>query len=122
MSQNNYYAFFASVNLQIFHQLLEFINIAEIFSFFFSEKVLEDLVNGFFGAGSETIRLTVEWLILTAAVHQDAQRRVQHEIDEVVGKDQPITWLDHNTMPFTEAFILEVMRWRTVIPINILRS
>ena len=86
-----------------------------------TEKVLQDLVTGFFGAGSETVRLTVEWLLLTAAVHQDAQRRVQQEIDDIVGKDQPITWLDRRSMPFTEAFIMELMRWRTIIPINVLR-
>lgn len=86
-----------------------------------AERVLQDLVGAFFGAGSETVRLTVEWLILTAAVHQDAQRRIQREIDECVGKNQPMTWLDHKTMPFTEAFILELMRWRTIVPINVLR-
>lgn len=83
--------------------------------------MLQDLANGFFGAGSETVRLTVEWLILTVAVHQDAQRRIQREIDDAVGKSQIITWPDQKTMPFTEAFIMELMRWRTIIPINILR-
>ena len=84
--------------------------------------MLQDLVGTFFGAGSETVRLTVEWLVLTAAVHQDAQHRIQREIDEVVGKNQPVAWLDHKNMPFTQAFIAELMRWRTIIPLNLLRA
>lgn len=87
----------------------------------FCKPVLQDLVGAFFGAGSETVRLSVEWLLLTASVYQDAQKRVQREIDDTVGRTQPLIWNDRKSMPFTQAFIMELMRWRTIIPLNVLR-
>lgn len=87
----------------------------------FCKDVLEDLVFGFFNAGTETARSTVEWLVLTAAAHQDCQHRIQSEIDDVIGHNRRPIWPDQKFMPYTEAFIAEVMRWRTILPLNILR-
>lgn len=87
----------------------------------FIKPVLHDMVQAFFGAGSETVRVCIEWLVLISASHQDAQRRIQAEIDDVIGSDRLPVWLDHKTMPYTEAFIMEMMRWRTIVPLNLLR-
>ncbi|XP_055938577.1 cytochrome P450 18a1-like [Argiope bruennichi] len=87
----------------------------------FCKEVLQDMIGTFFGAGSETVRLTVDWLVLTMAVHQDVQKKVQQEIDNVIGTERFPSWDVHNKMPYTEATIMELMRWRTIIPINILR-
>lgn len=86
-----------------------------------AEPVVQDITTLFFGAGSETVRTSVEWLLLTAAAHQDFQERIQLEIDEAVGRDQCISWQNRSSMPFTEAFINELMRWKTIVPINLLR-
>lgn len=87
----------------------------------FCKEVLEDMVGTFFGAGSETVRLTVDWLVLTMAAHPEVQKKVQSEIDNVVGRERMPSWDEHEKMPYTEAVIMELMRWRTIIPINILR-
>ncbi|KAF8792511.1 Cytochrome P450 2U1 like protein [Argiope bruennichi] len=87
----------------------------------FCKEVLEDMVGAFFGAGSETVRLTLEWLVLTTATYQDVQKKVQQEIDDVIGTERLPSWTDHSKMPYTEATIMEIMRWRTIIPINVLR-
>ncbi|GBN99748.1 Cytochrome P450 2U1 [Araneus ventricosus] len=79
------------------------------------------MIGAFFGAGSETVRLTVDWLILTTAVHQDVQKKVQEEIDNVIGMDRLPSWDEHDKMPYTAATIMELMRWRTIVPINVLR-
>lgn len=79
---------------------------------------MQDLVLGFYGAGTETVRNSVEWLLLTAAVYQDAQRRAQNEIDSVIGQSRPPVYSDHKNMPYTDAFIFELLRWKTIIPIN----
>lgn len=86
-----------------------------------TEPVLHDMASAFFGAGSETVRQSVEWLTLMSATNQKAQRRVQDEINEVIGPDRLPTWLDHNKMPYTDAFIMEMMRWMTLAPINLIR-
>ncbi|CAL1262528.1 unnamed protein product [Larinioides sclopetarius] len=87
----------------------------------FCKEVLQDMVGAFFGAGSETVRLSLEWLILTMATYQDVQKKVQQEIDNVIGSERMPSWDDHSKMPITEATIMELMRWRTIVPINILR-
>lgn len=78
-------------------------------------------MSAFFGAGSETVRMSVEWLLLIAASDQKAQRRIQAEIEEVVGDSRMPTYQDRNKMPYAEAFIMEMMRWRTLVPINLIR-
>ncbi|GBM69202.1 Cytochrome P450 2U1 [Araneus ventricosus] len=87
----------------------------------FCKEVLQDMIGAFFGAGSETVRLTLEWLVLTMAAYQDVQKKVQQEIDNVIGTERMPSWDDHNKMPYTEATLMELMRWRTIVPINILR-
>lgn len=89
--------------------------------FIVAEPVVQDIAMLFFAGGSETIRTSVEWLLLTAATHQDFQRRIHFEIDETVGRDQCISWENRSSMPFTEAFINELMRWITILPLNLLR-
>ncbi|GFV86873.1 cytochrome P450 18a1 [Trichonephila clavipes] len=87
----------------------------------FRKEVLADLSRVFFGAGSETVRVTVDWLLLVSAAYPQVQKRIQAEIDEVIGTDRFPTWQDRIRMPFTEAAIVELMRWRTIVPLNIMR-
>ncbi|GBO08350.1 hypothetical protein AVEN_113777-1, partial [Araneus ventricosus] len=67
----------------------------------FCKEVLQDMISTFFGAGSETVRLTMDWLVLTMAVHQDVQKKVQQEIDNVIGTDRLPSWDEHDKMPYT---------------------
>ncbi|GFS87502.1 cytochrome P450 2U1 [Nephila pilipes] len=87
----------------------------------FKKDVLEDISRFFFGAGSDTVRVTVEWMLIVSAAYPRIQRRIHDEIDEVVGPDRFPTWQDHLRMPFTEAAIAELMRWRTIVPLNLMR-
>ncbi|GFS62402.1 cytochrome P450 18a1, partial [Nephila pilipes] len=87
----------------------------------FKKDVLADLSRAFFGAGSETVRITVDWMLIVSAAYPRVQKRIQAEIDEVIGPDRFPTWQDRLRMPFTEAAIAELMRWRTIVPLNIMR-
>ncbi|GFY75839.1 cytochrome P450 18a1 [Trichonephila inaurata madagascariensis] len=87
----------------------------------FKKEVLLDLARAFFGAGSDTVRVTVDWMLLVSAAYPQVQKRIQAEIDEVIGPDRFPTWQDRLSMPFTEAAIIELMRWRTIVPLNAMR-
>ncbi|GFY75836.1 cytochrome P450 2J6 [Trichonephila inaurata madagascariensis] len=87
----------------------------------FKKEVLEDLSRGFFAAGSETVRVTVDWMLCICSAYPQIQKRIQAEIDEVVGRERFPTWQDRLRMPYTEACIAELMRWRTIVPLNLLR-
>lgn len=74
-----------------------------------------------FMAGVETVMTTMEWCCVAMANHPDIQSRVQAEIDSVIGKYGTISWADRSKLPYTEAILMEVQRWRTVFPLSIFR-
>ncbi|CAG2172580.1 unnamed protein product [Oppiella nova] len=87
----------------------------------FTLKRLDSNARAFFGAGSETVRTTTEWLLLLSVRYSEHQKRVHSEIDSVVGRDRSPCYADRLHMPFTQAFINEVMRYKTTIPVNLMR-
>ena len=46
---------------------------------------------------------------------------MQSEIDDVVGNQRTVSYADRLQMPFTQAFINEVYRIKTVAPLGVLR-
>lgn len=88
---------------------------------YFNDDMLIQTVQGLFGAGSGTIRESLMWAVLIMAKYQDVQKRVQHEIENVVGKNRLPNWSDHPKLPYTQAVINEMQRWRTITPLSILR-
>ena len=49
----------------------------------------------------------------------DAQGRAKSEIDTVVGSECLITHNDRPSLPYVEALLREVLRWRPVLPLSI---
>lgn len=89
----------------------------------FKTRFLFGNVLNFFGAGSNTVMVTIMWHLLTYANYPDTvQAKIQREIDEVVGRERQPKWEDRNRMPFTMATIWEVYRWRTIAPLGIPRA
>ncbi|GFT99345.1 cytochrome P450 2C8 [Nephila pilipes] len=70
--------------------------------------------------GTETTTNTLLWLFLVMVIHPKIQQKVQEEVDSVLGKSKP-QWTEHLKLPYTYATILECMRWRTMVPGNLLR-
>lgn len=87
----------------------------------FTKAMLKGNSPSLIGAGSTTVRATVEWTMLTMAEHQDVQKKIHAEIDELIGRERTPNWADHTDLPYTEAVLMEVQRWKTVVPINLLR-
>jgi len=74
--------------------------------------IVKDLVM----AGTETSATTLRWMMALAANHQDFQRRMQQEIDSAIASHRLASLDDRSNLPLVEAFILEVMRYRTLVP------
>jgi cytochrome P450 len=84
----------------------------------FIDAQLNISVRDFFGAGTETTSTTLRWALLYLIHHQDWQRRLQDDIDDVIGQGQP--QMGHkDKLPRVEAFILEVQRLANLVPINL---
>ncbi|KAG0696780.1 cytochrome P450 [Suillus ampliporus] len=83
------------------------------------EHELEDQELGYvagamFSAGSDTTASAITVMIMAAAIHTDAQARVQEELDNVVGRARLPTFGDQEMLPQVTAFMLESLRWRPV--------
>ncbi len=69
-------------------------------------------------AGADTTTVTLEWAMLFACLHPAAQSRLQNEIESVVGWEELPALSHRQQMPFTEAFIQEVLRIGDPVPIG----
>ncbi|CAL1272925.1 unnamed protein product, partial [Larinioides sclopetarius] len=86
----------------------------------FHYDMLLSSVLDIFGAGSETVRTSILWFIYCVAAFPDTQKKVQQEIMEVLGSERNPEFQDLKSMPYTHAVMLEIMRWRSIVPLNLL--
>ncbi|XP_054749075.2 cytochrome P450 2J4-like [Lytechinus pictus] len=77
----------------------------------FSDRMLLHFIADMFAAGTDTTSNSTQWLLLCAAKFEKEQRRVQEELDRVVGRDRLPTLSDRKNLPYTEAFLVEGMRF-----------
>ncbi|XP_054711043.1 uncharacterized protein LOC129220640 [Uloborus diversus] len=87
----------------------------------FTSKTLIGSAGDLFGAGSETVRTSIAWCLYTMAGYPEVQKKVQKEILDVLGPDRNPEFSDQKNMPYTHSVLLEISRWRTTVPLNILR-
>lgn len=52
----------------------------------------------------------------------DAQSRAKQEIDTVIGSEHLISLNDRASLPYVEALLREVVRWRPVTPLSIFHA
>lgn len=57
------------------------------------------LCGSIFGAGSDTSASAITLCVMAAAVYPEAQKRVQKELDEVVGRSRPPNFEDWPNLP-----------------------
>ncbi|XP_040069887.1 cytochrome P450 2H2 [Ixodes scapularis] len=89
---------------------------------YFKTEYIPGNVLTFFGAGTNTINRMVLWQLLNCADKPDIQKRMQAEIDEVIGQERQPTWEDRHRMPYTMACVWEMHRWKPVAPVGIPRG
>ncbi|KAH7446038.1 hypothetical protein KP509_01G034400 [Ceratopteris richardii] len=63
-----------------------------------------------FAGGTDTSSITVEWALAELISHPSKMKRVQDEIDEVVGNSRLVEQDDVQNMPYFQAVIKETMR------------
>ena len=51
-------------------------------------------------------------------LYPDVARKAQEELDAVVGNDRLPRFSDRENLPYTNAVVLELMRWYSVTPIG----
>uniref|UniRef100_A0A8C9HXP7 Cytochrome P450 2D17 n=1 Tax=Piliocolobus tephrosceles TaxID=591936 RepID=A0A8C9HXP7_9PRIM len=85
----------------------------------FNEENLRLVVSDLFSAGMVTTSTTLAWGLLLMILHPDVQRRVQQEIDDVIGQVRRPEMGDQARMPYTTAVIHEVQRFGDIVPLGV---
>ncbi|RPD69160.1 CyP450 monooxygenase [Lentinus tigrinus ALCF2SS1-7] len=72
-----------------------------------------------YGAGADTTLSTVQTFFLAMASNPDVQKKAQEELDAVIGPARLPEFSDQDSLPYINALIKELLRWRSVVPLAI---
>lgn len=86
------------------------------------EEELQFSLYDFFQSATGSLTTTMQWAVLHIARHQHVQKKVQDEIDQVLGLDREPNFEDRFSMPYTKATLYEVQRFSSTVPISMLHS
>lgn len=81
------------------------------------DQQIMQIIGDLFSAGMETIKTTLLWINVFMLRHPDAMKKVQEELDQVVGRDRLPRIEDLPFLPTTESTILEAMRRSSIVPL-----
>lgn len=78
--------------------------------YFSAVDQLSIIIASLFNAGSETTATTLRWGLLFFIKYPDVYKKVQAEIDDVVGRGRIPCMKDRDKMPYTGATCEEIQR------------
>ncbi|KAH9322885.1 hypothetical protein KI387_017524 [Taxus chinensis] len=83
----------------------------------FTVRDIRIFVAELFMAGSDTTATTIEWAMAELIHSPEALKRVQTELEEVVGLNRRVEESDINKLPFFRAVVKEVFRMHPAVPL-----
>merc|ERR1711998_828170 len=84
-----------------------------------TEEDVEVIVWDVLAGGIDTTATTMEWLMYIMCNYPETQRKCQEELDRVVGKDRLPTFKDRPNLPYLNAVLLELLRWKHFAPFGL---
>lgn len=84
-----------------------------------TEVDVEVIVWDVLAGGIDTTATTLEWLIYILCNYPETQQKVQAELDRVVGPNRLPTYKDRTELPYLNAVLLELMRWKHFAPFGL---
>uniref|UniRef100_A0A0N5A2B5 Cytochrome P450 n=1 Tax=Parastrongyloides trichosuri TaxID=131310 RepID=A0A0N5A2B5_PARTI len=101
------------------HAVLKEIQTANSPYSYLTDRHIEGIVEDLWITGMETSTSTMKWLILLTMKYPDYQRRIQEEIDSVVGRDNEVRMKHKKDLPLLSAFIYEGQRYANILILGI---
>jgi cytochrome P450 len=72
-----------------------------------------------YSGGADTTVSAIYAIFLAIVLHPEAAQKARAELDMVVGNDRLPTFADRKDLPYTNAFVMEALRWHTVAPTGV---
>jgi len=88
----------------------------------FTSEGLAAILREIFVIGSESESVMMRWSIRLLSCYPIVQKKIQEEIDTVVGKGKEVTWDMRNKMPYTMAVLREIQRFADIAPTGLLHK
>ncbi|GAB6030773.1 Cytochrome P450 2 sub R member 1, variant 2 [Chamberlinius hualienensis] len=85
----------------------------------FTETGLYHITRDLLIAGTDTTASTLLFSFFYMTLYPEIQKKVQNEIDSVIGRERQPSYNDRFNMPYTEATILEVHRIVSFVPLSV---
>ena len=60
--------------------------------------------------------------VLAMLLYPQVMNKAQAEVDTVVGRERMPTFADQDQLPYVDAIVKEVLRWKPIAPLGLLRS
>ncbi|PYH48572.1 cytochrome P450 [Aspergillus saccharolyticus JOP 1030-1] len=79
-----------------------------------NDEELLYIVGVLFQAGLDSTSTSLRYCVLACVLHPEKMAEAQRELDAVVGRDRLPNLEDLPELPYTRAFIKEVLRWRPI--------
>jgi cytochrome P450 len=70
-------------------------------------------------AGIHTTKMVLELFVMVSILYPDVASKAQQELDSVVGADGLPSFHDSESLPYINAIICELLRWRPISPIAV---
>ncbi|CAA7266298.1 unnamed protein product [Cyclocybe aegerita] len=83
------------------------------------EHDIKWLSTSMYAGGADTTVSSIRAFFLAMVLYPNAMRKAQEEIDSVVGPERLPKSSDRDNLPYTNALIMEVMRWHAVAPLAV---
>ncbi|XP_076824079.1 cytochrome P450 2J4-like [Clavelina lepadiformis] len=85
----------------------------------FTEEELIQYSLELFKAGTQTAAGMLGWGLLCMIHYPETQTKLREEINQVIGRSAPVSMSCKSSLPYTNAFIQELMRYRTMVPFTV---
>ncbi|KAG6333943.1 hypothetical protein ID866_5140 [Astraeus odoratus] len=82
----------------------------------------KDTAAGIYLAAAESTSSTLNILVLAMILNPEVQEKVHSELVSVVGRGVLPTFEDRERLPYLQAVLFELMRWRPVFPLGVPHS
>ncbi|KAJ3804446.1 cytochrome P450 [Lentinula lateritia] len=84
-----------------------------------SHKEAAWLAATLYAAGAETTSSQLAWFIQAMILFPETQKTAQEELDHVVGANRLPSFDDYPKLPYIQAMVKEIMRWRGIAPLGV---